>query len=151
MPSFKLELSTLFNSTTLVSVFDLAFIKTKKCQFSTFRQSKLSNGTENLSLRYPHLSKSIMFNEIDNILMFNVCRRMSNIWCGFIGEQRSTWIQTLQKHVKIFENSSEPLKKSFNNLLTVQQIIKNHSTHYEPLHYTVMRGNRILDLCIHSW
>jgi hypothetical protein len=57
-----------------------------------------------------------MFNEIDNILMFNVCRRMSNIWCGFIGEQRNTWIQTLQKHVKFFENSTEPLKKSFNNL-----------------------------------
>ena len=32
----------------------------------------------------------------------------------------------------------------------MQQIIKNHSTHYEPLHYDAIRGNRNLDLYIHD-
>ena len=72
------------------------------------------------SLRYPHLSESI-FNKIDNLTL-NICRRMSTIWCGFIDEQRSTWIRTLQKHVKNFEESPETWKKVVQN--TPFEIIK---------------------------
>ena len=74
------------------------------------RHTNFGGPMENLSMKYPHLSESI-FNKIDNLTL-NICRRMSTIWCGFIDEQRSTWIRTLQKHVKNFEESPETWKKA---------------------------------------
>ena len=82
---------------------------------------------------------------------------MSTIWCGFIDEQRSTWIRTLQKHVKNFEESPETWKKVVQNTpfeiikqlaLTVKQF--QHSTHYEPLHYAAISGNLGLYKYIHD-
>ena len=77
-----------------------------------------------------------MFNEIDyNILMFNVCRRISNIWCGFYYWRAKKYLEPgskhyIQKHLKIFENSSESLKKIIYHLaLTVQQIISSPKTY----------------------
>ena len=84
------------------------------------RHTNFGGPMENLSMKYPHLSESI-FNKIDNLTL-NICRRMSTIWCGFIDEQRSTWIRTLQKHVKNFEESPETWKKVVQN--TPFEIIK---------------------------
>ena len=107
MLSYKLELSILFHSTTLVLVY----------------QNK--DGESFLErLRHPHLS---------------------------------SWIQTLQKHVKNFEDSTETWKKVVKNtpfeiikqlVLTVKQF--QHSTHYEPLHYAAISGNLGLYKYIHE-
>ena len=100
---------------------------------------------ENLSLRCPHISKSIMFYEVDNILMFNVCRRMSNIWCGFIGEQRSTYLDP--NITKTFENVRKfywTLEK--NRLTTCSDSATNYKkSQYIHIinHFTTMQSEEI--------
>ena len=99
--------------------------------------------SEDLFLRYPHLSEAIL-NKLDDQALVE-CKNVSRIWCNVIDGQRFLWIRIIKKNIQnrpdsneIKHSSLDIWKKSIDK--TPIRIIKELAVSFWKANEEIIRG-----------
>jgi hypothetical protein len=93
---------------------------------------KRKNQIEEIFWRFPHLGTQIL-EKLDNVSLAN-CREISTWWKKFVDSDKTFWIQQIQEHISI---SNQSVKKTLQkeNYETLQYLAKSSKKSFDSAMY----------------